>query len=877
VTSGSTSINTDADGRARITVPTGSESVVKIAKDGFAEQFKVLNLASSTTTAQLEAMLIAREDAQTIAAIEAGGSATGRHGVKVTFPTNALVTAAGQPVTGDVQMIMTPVDVADIDVGAFPGVFEGVPTGAQRQPIVSFGTAELVVQQNGQELNLAAGKSAEIELPLYVTKLQDGTAIAVGDTIPLWSLDETSGVWEQEGSGTVLSSPTSPTLLAVRATITHFSWWNLDHVAQRGTVTVTVNAPGVTVPTGTVISLEGSIVAGTGPSSTANTNTSLGTTTTLGIPANATTRLDATAQFGDQACRGTADVNPPDGGNVNVTINMTCITVPTARLVRPAPGVFTNSQQPLGFTIEVDGPQPDTVQLLVDGTSVASFPTQFFYRGFWDSTSFSEGEHQLVPRATRQGIPRDGEGITVTIDRTPPQMLSFAPDQDTEVDRDTVFTVNFDETVTAAPLSVRNFVRLSVVPLGAPTPVNISIEAELDGSGQQLTVRPTQPLPIGEASLSWSGLHDAADNAVAGTIAVSWNVSRTQRLGSDFELQQGSNLYFTTDGNGIAYAALHLPADGNLQLLRFDGTEFVPLGPVVNERPTVPHFGSVNEHASIAVGGNGSVFVAFEQVSANNQIEVVVRSFDSASNTWQSLGPPFAVARDAVGTLSAQPQIAIDNQNRPVLAFVGGDLQSVFQAHRFESGNWTSLGTIDSLVFGRISLSLATDGTPAVAYHRGAFGSNAQILLAARHNGTTWEPLGAAFDSTTGGGLGRPTILHADDGQVWVAWNRLSEIRLARFNGTAFELVPFDSVLTSFNGQVGFAFLDGDPVVLGAGAFGAGRMDLRRLHNGQWDPPVEIVAIGLTTDIRIAASGDAILLAQSATQAAGRVMRVLFP
>jgi hypothetical protein len=878
VSSGSANANTDAAGRARITVQTGSERLVRIAKDGFAEQFKVMNLPVSATTVSVEAMLIAREAGQTITAIEAGGTASGRHGVRVTFPANALVNAAGQPVTGEVQMLMTPLDVADVDVGAFPGVFEGVPTGGQRQAIVSFGTAELVVQQNGQELNLASGKTAEIALPLYVTKQQDGTPIAVGDTIPLWSLNETTGVWQQETTGTVIFAAASPTRLAVRASIGHFSWWNLDAVAERGQVSVTVNAPGVSVPGGTVITIDGNVVAGTGPSSTARATVGLGTASTLGVPADATTRLEATAQFGDQACRGTADVSPANGATVNVTINLICITVPTPRLVRPVDATFTNSQQALGFQIEVDGVQPDTVELFVDGASVAAFPTQFFYRGFWDSASFAEGSHELVPRATRQGISRNGTGVTVIIDRTPPQMASFTPSTDTEVDRDTVFTVDFDETVTAAPLSVRDFVRFSVVPPGQTTPVSIAIEAELDAAGRRLTVTPTQALPIGTASLSWSGLHDAAENGVAGTIAAFWNVSRSQRIGSDFDIEQGSMLTLATDTNGVAHLVRRLPGNGDLQVSRFDGSEFVPLGTVLNERPTVPMSGAFNEPASIAIGANGVVTVAFEQQdAAGTGIEMLVRSFDSASNSWQTLGTPFAIGRTLVGTQSSRPQLAIDNLNRPVLVFIGSGTSFVLQGRRFEAGAWTSLGNIDSPVTTFAALSLDANGTPAAAYVRGAFGSNAQVMLAAQFDGSAWTPLGASFDSSPSGGIGPPTMLHASDGRPWVAWNRANEVRLARFDGTEFVLITLDPFLESFNGEVGFAFLNGDPVVAGAGAFGAGRIDVRRMRNGVWEPPALILSNGLTRNIRLAPSGNAVLLAQSATNSVGRVVRVEFP
>ena len=72
-------------------------------------------------------------------------------------------------------------------------------------------------------LMLAAGNGhSEV-----VRRLADAGA-AVDDVIPLWSVDETTGLWIEEGAGTVVASADSPTGLALRAEVAHFSWWNAD-------------------------------------------------------------------------------------------------------------------------------------------------------------------------------------------------------------------------------------------------------------------------------------------------------------------------------------------------------------------------------------------------------------------------------------------------------------------------------------------------------------------------------------------------------------------------------------------------------------------------------------------------------------------------
>jgi hypothetical protein len=248
-------------------------------------------------------MLIARDAAVAIGTIESGGSASGRDGVKVTFPAGALVDGAGNAVSGTIQMQMTPLDVAALDAQAFPGAFAGVPTGGVRGDIMSYGTAELLPLQNGQKLQLAAGKSAQIELPIYAAVHQNGAAVAVGETIALWSLNAATGVWIQEGSGTVVASAASPSGRALRATITHFSWWNGDVSAQMGTVNLTVNVPNPNAPisVGTLASVTGQVVAGSGPGWVAQATVPVGTATALRVPSNATTRLAARVDLPTQA------------------------------------------------------------------------------------------------------------------------------------------------------------------------------------------------------------------------------------------------------------------------------------------------------------------------------------------------------------------------------------------------------------------------------------------------------------------------------------------------------------------------------------------------------------------------------------------------
>ncbi len=226
---GSATGTSDADGRVALDVGAGAPVVLAIERAGYTGQVKRLDLpASAGSDAGFSATLLPRATALTLPDAAAGGSLLGARGARLTLPANALVDAAsGAAVTGAVQVTMTPIDVGSAPA-AFPGRFEGVDDDGTRGPIVSYGTVEFDLMQGGRRLQLAPGARAVVELPLFATVHASGTPIASGSTIELWSLDEASGLWIGEGSGTVVASSDTPLGLALRADVGHFSWWNAD-------------------------------------------------------------------------------------------------------------------------------------------------------------------------------------------------------------------------------------------------------------------------------------------------------------------------------------------------------------------------------------------------------------------------------------------------------------------------------------------------------------------------------------------------------------------------------------------------------------------------------------------------------------------------
>lgn len=224
------SATTDVDGRATLSLGVGVNVVLRLAKPGYTDQIRQLRLPATVgSDGRFDASLMPRSSTQTLANAAVGGTLTGTDGVRLTLPAGALVDAlTGADVAGPVQVTMTPVDVNTAALAAFPGQFEGVIGDGTRSPIVSYGTTEFLLTQNGRALQIKPGARATIDLPLYASGHLNGTSLAAGASLPLWSLDERSALWIQEGNGTVVAAAGSPTGLALRAEVGHFSWWNAD-------------------------------------------------------------------------------------------------------------------------------------------------------------------------------------------------------------------------------------------------------------------------------------------------------------------------------------------------------------------------------------------------------------------------------------------------------------------------------------------------------------------------------------------------------------------------------------------------------------------------------------------------------------------------
>ncbi len=214
VSAGSASATTDAQGTYTLKSVTET-AVIRFVKTGFADGLERL-VVGATTSTQLDAILLSTGTPTPINATIGGEVATTR-GAKVVVPANALVDRAGAPVTGTVQVSLTPIDPSNAnELRAAPGDFQASQAG-QPTMLESFGMVDITIRRGDEKLQVAPGKKLELHIPAPASTASPAA------TMPLWSFNETTGVWVDEGSATYEAATRTYV-----ASAQHMSVWNCD-------------------------------------------------------------------------------------------------------------------------------------------------------------------------------------------------------------------------------------------------------------------------------------------------------------------------------------------------------------------------------------------------------------------------------------------------------------------------------------------------------------------------------------------------------------------------------------------------------------------------------------------------------------------------
>lgn len=257
VSAGALRATSDADGRYTLAdVPAADPAVIRFELANHAATFASVPLAARAT-AVAHTRLVPVSAIGTVNAASGGTVSVPNSAARVTLPAGGIVTASGAAATGAVTVSVTVIDPA-ANPGNMPGDYRSSAGGT----IESFGAITVTLKDAaGQSLNLGAGQTATIRVPLS-TRSADTPA-----TIPLYYFNESTGLWVQEGSATLVSAGEQS---YYEGTVGHFSTWNCDRPTETIYVHGCVADLAGASQSGVLVRTEGSNYAG-GASRTTDT------------------------------------------------------------------------------------------------------------------------------------------------------------------------------------------------------------------------------------------------------------------------------------------------------------------------------------------------------------------------------------------------------------------------------------------------------------------------------------------------------------------------------------------------------------------------------------------------------------------------------
>ena len=187
---------------------------VKASKAGYIHGSRAIVPSSGTNTIKimlLEETIVGTTMSGTVETI---GLA---NGASVALEGN-YIKPDGSEYSGSVNVIMHHLDPTDDNMAnQMPGMLYAEDLNGEERMLKTLGMLAVELRgSTGEDLNLAAGSTAEITVPL------DPTLVSTApNTIPLWYFDEDNGYWIEQGQANLVGN-------AYVGTVSHFSFWNCD-------------------------------------------------------------------------------------------------------------------------------------------------------------------------------------------------------------------------------------------------------------------------------------------------------------------------------------------------------------------------------------------------------------------------------------------------------------------------------------------------------------------------------------------------------------------------------------------------------------------------------------------------------------------------
>lgn len=236
IVSGSSAATTNTDGFFEFdqiqVVSVLNRSVVRFSKAGYFDVVRSMDADDDAADgASWEVVMCKKEnnDFTSIKTYSSSSDQTLQAGeMKIDMPQDGYkVDGTGVGYTGKVKSEMVYLDPNNERFSEMMpgGDLAAVRTDNSSAQLVSYGMTDLnMYAENGDKLQLKDGCKAKLTFPIPAGMGENPPA-----SIPLWSFNEKTGLWEEEGSAALQGN-------VYVGEVTHFSWVNLDYPEKQGTV-----------------------------------------------------------------------------------------------------------------------------------------------------------------------------------------------------------------------------------------------------------------------------------------------------------------------------------------------------------------------------------------------------------------------------------------------------------------------------------------------------------------------------------------------------------------------------------------------------------------------------------------------------------------
>lgn len=237
IVSGSSAATTNTDGffefdQIQVVSVQNDRSVVRFSKAGYFDVVRSMDADDDAADGASWEVVMCRKENNDFTSIKTYSSSSDQTlqagEMKIDMPQDGYkVDGTGASYTGKVKSEMVYLDPNN---ERFSEMMPGGDLAAVRSDnssakLVSYGMTDLnMYAENGDKLQLKEGSKAKLTFPIPAGMGENPPA-----SIPLWSFNEKTGLWEEEGSAALQGN-------VYVGEVTHFSWVNLDYPEEQGTV-----------------------------------------------------------------------------------------------------------------------------------------------------------------------------------------------------------------------------------------------------------------------------------------------------------------------------------------------------------------------------------------------------------------------------------------------------------------------------------------------------------------------------------------------------------------------------------------------------------------------------------------------------------------